>query len=412
MVEKLLYMAFLHLPDAIVYRLVSAIAFLRSVYRMVTHLAMDVRLYSGRRSGGPVRMLWIGTRELQEYVLDILYDGEYEEEILGSTNLLGLRKTIASLSDRCDLVYVEQSVLLPTWDGFERIPHSLDMRTRLEPSTWTKRRYRRIRNLLQKENVELRLYKISEHLDQFQLFYQELYAPYISLRHGQDQVESLEAMKRFYAKGHLILAYHKEQAIAGNVLLEQGDTLLGCKYGIRDSNNELHRAAASNYSSLKHARENGFTHFDAFHAKPFLRDGLFCNKRSWGLDAHIEKRNYYFDRDLCFRVVNYVFGVTDFMSAHPYIHVRDGELVASLLGRESALVDDVVDQYRDLNTGGIARYEFHVGCPVTDQERHEINERCELPPDSKVIAFVNYGDGSAVWFQESARGRKACQPIS
>jgi hypothetical protein len=409
MVEKLLYTVFLYAPDAMLYRVISAIAFLRSAYHMLTHLRMDVRLYSGWRSGSLVRMLWIGTCELQEYILHILYDSEYKEEPRGSTHLLGLRKTIARLSDRCDLVYVEQSALLPVLNGFKRIPHSLDMKAKLEPSIWTRKPYRQARNLTERENVELRLYKISEHLDKLQLFYRELYAPYIGSRHGQDRVESLESMQRFYAKADLLLAYHKGQAIAGTLFLEQGDTLLGCKCGIRDPGERCHRAAAAYYPTLKHAQENGVDCVDAFHAKPFLRDGLFRHKREWGFDAHIEKRNYYFDRDLCFRVVNYGAGVTDFLSAHPYVYVQDGELVASLLSREGALVDDVVDQYHALNTGGIARYEFHVGRRVTNGERSEIYERCELPPDSNVITFANYRDGSAVRSPEPASGRKACQ---
>ncbi|MFQ5822848.1 MAG: hypothetical protein ACE5JB_02205 [bacterium] len=388
--KTLLYFTFLYVPDWLLYFLISIVAHLKSIYRIVIHFKKAIELYEGYRNGYPVKMLWIGTEEMKDYIVKMLYESGHQVTKLKGTNLISLQKTIDRLSVQCDLIYVERNSLLPSLKGFRRIKQALNTKARLEERNNIK--YRRTMRLIAKNDIEFKDFKISKNIDQLRLFYDQLYAPHISSRYGETSVESFDSLKTFYAKGVLLLAYLKGEAIAGAIFLCQGDTLIYCKYGVRDANDNLHRAAGSCYSHMKYAEDNKFTHYDAFHVKPFFNDGVFRYKRDCGLSVQIDRRIYYFDTDLYLRVINYSSGVVDFLSANPFIFVRSGKLVASLLchSEDSSLVDAIVRQYRECVTGGIARYEFNIERELSERERNEIYQRCSVSEENDQIAFINY----------------------
>ncbi len=399
-VNNLLYYIFLFVPDSLLYFFISIAAYLRSLYRIVVHFNMAVELYEGYRKGCLVKILWIGTEEWKDYILEILYDSRYEVKKLEHTNLINLQKTIDNLPRNCDLIYIEQNSLLPVIKGLKKIEQALNTIMRANElrdihspnSTKSKRRiYTRKIKLIEKNRIEFREFKVSKHIAQLRLFYEQLYAPYISHRWGKNSVESFDAMRIFYSKGILRLAYLDGEAIAGTLFLHSHDTLISCKYGVRDPNNKVHRAACSIHSYLKYAEDNNITYFSAFSVKPFFNDGVFHYKRDCGLSVQIDKRNYYYDKKLYLKVMNYSLGTVNFLIEEPFIFVRNGNLVANLMcsGGSPNLVDEIIDQYQRYRTGGIKQYEFYVPRELTEQEKHQIYQRCGISKAENVFTFIN-----------------------
>ncbi|PID58072.1 hypothetical protein CSB45_05110 [candidate division KSB3 bacterium] len=389
-VNTALYRVFLYLPDPVLYFFISLAAFLRSLFRIVVHFNMTVDRYEGLRNGHPVTLLWIGTDEMKKYILEKLYDSEYRFTHVTRTNVFMLKNTLRDLSPHVDLMYVEMNSLLPGLQDFMRIKPYVLSSMRVEE--YKKKKYNEARKLLERNGVELKEFSIRTHLDRFRLFYEQLYVPHISSKWGKQSVESFDMLKIFYAKGVLQTAYHGDEAIAANVWLFQGDTLVKCKYGVRNAKDKLHRAAASYYTSLDYAKKHGFVYFNGFHVRSFMNDGLFRYKREWGLSVSVEERNYYFDKDLYLNVVNYCPGVIDFLREEPFLAVRDHGLRAQLLCscRDSGLVEEIMTHYHRYKTGGVALYEFHVARDVTDQEKDEIYRRHEVSEATNLFRFITY----------------------
>jgi len=375
--RQFLFLLFLYLPDPILYLMVSIAAFTRSVYRTISNYNLSVESYEGLRGGKSVRMLWIGTDEMKGYILHMLYDSEFKTTKLADTNIFKLKKTIDSLSDSHGLIYVEMNRLLPALSGFKQIPPYLNTIMKLDELNNTE--CRRIMKIVHEASVEFRAFKVSDDIDKLQLFYEQLYAPHISSKYPEVEVESFDSMRIFYAKGVVLLAYLDGAAIAGSLLLPRGDTLMLCKYGIADAEDPIHRAAGSYYNMISYTQSLGFTQFSSFHARPFLNDGLFRHKRGCGMSFEIERRNYYFDRNLYCRVVDYNRGTIDFLSENPFAFVRDGKLVANVTcpPMDSGIVDEVVSRQSKALTGGIDRYEHCIMQDLTREERDMIIRRCE-----------------------------------
>lgn len=339
----------------------------------------------------PVKAVWVGTDEMKPYMLDKLYWGNYQSTQMANMTLMNFRSQLKVYDQQYDIIFLELNSLLPPMGGFKRIKKELYTKLRIKDVR--KEFYRRTIRLVEKNNIEFKVYEVSKNVDRLRTFYDELYAPHISAAFGSSSLESFESMKSFYPKGWLRLGYLNGEPIAGTLFLFRKDILIACKYGVRDPANKVHRAAASTYSQLKYAKDMAFKQYHGFHTKPFLNDGVTTHKRMCGLDLQIEKRLYYFNKDIYLRIVNFNPGTIDFLSKEPFVFVSRGELVANLtcpIG-SSSLVQDVIRQYRKYRTKGIARYEINIERELSRQEKHEIFKRCHQSVSQKSLVFNNYG---------------------
>jgi hypothetical protein len=380
---------FLYTPDSLLHWCLSFTAFCRSSFKVILHYRLKVERYTGDYNGYAVSIGWIGTGEMKDYILKMVYGEQWHVTTYSPTNLYSLQNKINELSMKCDLIYVERFSILPRLRGFKCIKPILNTWMPVEAledpkseHSTSKRRVKnkRIMKQVAEANVKYCDFRVSEHPEQLRFFYHQLYEPHISKTYGINNVESFDWMKIFYAKGVLTMAYIDGEAISGWLHLHNGDTLIECKYGIRDPTDKLQRAVSSHSSFLHYAQTKQYRFVSAFHVNPFLNDGVFINKRECGFGVKWESKKYYRDKDLYIKVVEYSQGVINFLFNNPFIFEEEGKLVANLLvdGSTSDLSEHIVEQFKRHRTVGVNQYHFTVNRELTEAEQNTIYQRCGL----------------------------------
>lgn len=399
--NRILFLFFLYTPDKLLHVCLSIAAYFRSILRVILHYRLDVERYTGIYNGKPVTVGWIGTGEMKDYILKTFYVEKEQVTKLPTAKLLNVKKTIAEMTNSCDIIYVEQFSILPPLKKFKRIKPDLNTLMAvndlhnigsIHSTQKRRRRDRETQKLIEKSGIVYKEYEIARHPEKLRLFYDQLYAPHISANYGGSRVEPFKWMQIFYAKGFLRLAYDNGKVISGSLFLKNNNTLTWCKYGVSDSSNKLHRASSSIHMHLQYAKEKRLQYFSAFHTKPFLNDGGFRYKRECGLGVIRESRNYYCDRDVYIKVTNYRSGVADFLQENPFIFEKNGKLVASLLCTEESkdLPSKIIEQYTRYRTAGIHQYQIHIKRELTPAEKETISKQCGLAGDNNRLTFLTY----------------------
>ena len=85
--------------------------------------------------------------------------------------------------------------------------------------------------------------------------------------------------------------------------------------------------AASNLHSIQFVREQGYPTLGLGSCRSFLDDGGLANKVRWGLSVRGYSRFGHF-----LHVFRIDAGVKSMLRAHPFIHIRDGELWGAVFG--------------------------------------------------------------------------------
>ncbi len=121
---------------------------------------------------------------------------------------------------------------------------------------------------------------------QFDIFYHEMYVPYIAKRH-QDRaiVGKYYEIRSDFENGGLVLIRHKERLVAGAIYQVYGDL---CQLGVmgmgKGSSDLVGRGAvvAIIWSVLEWARRQGLRTLDIGGSRGYLANGVFRFKRKWG----------------------------------------------------------------------------------------------------------------------------------
>mgnify|MGYP001949687651 CR=1 FL=1 len=115
-------------------------------------------------------------------------------------------------------------------------------------------------------------------------FYDELYKPYISSRHGDSSViiEKQEFISKIKHSEIMQLMY-QGKVIAAAQINNDGSTLSLGWTGVRDSDDRELRGAADalDYFCVKHAFDTDCTSVDMGHSRPVLSDGILKYKKKW-----------------------------------------------------------------------------------------------------------------------------------
>ena len=395
--KHLLFIFFLYTPEKLLNICLSIAAYLRSILRVLQNYRIDVVRYTGYYNGKPITIGYIGSGEMKDYILNILYKNQCEVTKLNDELFFNLQKRIENLSKSFDMLFVERYSILPSLPDFKRILPNVnthikvsDLKSLDSIKITRERRYRL--KLIANNGVQFRDFKISEHLEKLKYFYDKLYAPHIAATHGKENVESFDWLKIFYAKGFLRLAYIDNTIISGSLFIQRNDTLIHCKYGVLDPLNKIHRAAGSIHSHLQYAEENNIRFYSGFHAKPFFSDGVFHYKRTSGLGVKRETRNYYFDKYLYMNVLRYSSGVIDFLTDNPFIYEHNRTLNAHLLIKEEAtdLAEKIIELYTRYRTAGIDRYKFYIKRELTSSEKELIYRKSGLAEAKHQLTFLTY----------------------
>jgi len=180
-------------------------------------------------------------------------------------------------------------------------------------------------------------------------FYDELYKPYISSRHGDSSV--IIERPVFLGKikhSQIMRLMYQGKVIAAAQIDNDGSTLSLGWTGVHDSDDRELRGAADalDYFCVKHAFDTGCTAVDMGHSRPVLSDGILKYKKKWRAAVNmgvVPQGSFVFQ-------VNAITSASKrFFVENPILSKGSGGLTANLLvedakegGQEwQALFDDV-----------------------------------------------------------------------
>jgi hypothetical protein len=140
-------------------------------------------------------------------------------------------------------------------------------------------------------------YEYSKELEDFDLFYQRMYSPYIRLRYGaHEELRSFEDMRSYFIEcGGLILVKQYQELICGMICyLDNG----GCdahEMGVMDGRFELVKQGSNValwWFMLDWARGQGSKWFNFGNSRAHTSDGPFNFKRQWGTRVQTDKHKF------------------------------------------------------------------------------------------------------------------------
>lgn len=175
-------------------------------------------------------------------------------------------------------------------------------------------------------------YEMAYDEENFNIFNEKFYLPYISKRHGDEAL--IENLKVFWdSTPSPAVMYIKENGVivGGSLVRKEGDTLEGLRLGLLDGNEEYLRhgvVGAIYYYGVIEGQKMGCRYMDVGGSRPFLTDGL--TKYKMGLGGEFIPdcsfwRNYHW-----IGINDQSEWAKDFIDNNPFMHLdADQKLVRS-----------------------------------------------------------------------------------
>ncbi len=169
---------------------------------------------------------------------------------------------------------------------------------------------------------------LSEDPSDLEVFYHQMFVPYSVARFGKRAViDTFQQMKTLFTGGFLIFILKNGERIAGVLCRAGKQRLTYFRAGIMNGDEAMLECGAMTavyYYMMDYAVKNGLHELDALGSKPFLNDGVYRYKASWGAFAEPYEDQYV-------RTIHYVCGershqVASFFQALPTVMIRDGSL--------------------------------------------------------------------------------------
>ena len=156
----------------------------------------------------------------KNYYRSMIFKENYDENYLGKVWIWSLFLFFWRFRKKYDLIFVKNRMkicnlfrskkrfVIPDW-----ISCDIDLDSDLILQSISKRTFKHNIRKIKKSNFRYTITKDPRH---FHFFYNDMYLPYLSKRHGDLGLEiSLERMKRSFEHGELLLIKNEQQIIAG-----------------------------------------------------------------------------------------------------------------------------------------------------------------------------------------------------
>ncbi|MCG8691647.1 MAG: hypothetical protein MI806_10600 [Minwuiales bacterium] len=290
------------LPDSLSRRLPAGVDVLASSIRR-SRLALAWRRLGLARvqgrcaaSGRTATVVVAGESPVNNYILQTVFDGATERTPLGRCWLGALPKRLRDLEQDADLLIARVETGVSEWlfgDTGLRLPESIDARIAVPgpderwPPTHSARSNtkRVVRNAL--------TWSISRDPADFDLFYDEMYVPFVRDRFGAlGTVTSRTALRYRFARGGLQWIWQGSDRVGGQVLEPEGRQLRCVVMGCDPARNaaQLGLVAATFLFAMEYARRHGFDVVDRGGTLPSLCDPVLTSKHFWGADFATRSR--------------------------------------------------------------------------------------------------------------------------
>jgi hypothetical protein len=187
-------------------------------------------------------------------------------------------------------------------------------------------------------------YEISSDLNKLEMFYYQMYLPYIISRHGkQANCASFYTFRHLFERGSkLMLIKHDDEYIFGSLFLIKKNRVHALYSGIMERKTDYLKkgvGAASYYFSILWAKENKAKFIDFGISRAFLNDGLFRYKKKWG--TTIEKAGNAYSGIFAFKLFNYNKGIESFLVNNPFISIRNNQFKGIIFTKNRFIPEEI-----------------------------------------------------------------------
>jgi len=268
------------------------------------------RLIEGKinNSNQSIRCLFIENSNYMSYVSEKIFEGKSRILNHSRVYLPSVNKIIRDLMDEFDLCvaivpkrYDSSLNDLLDFRSDEYVSQVIDIAGTMDDVK--KRFHQKKRQLSNKIDVKSGFsYKVSKDLDDFSMFYNEMFLPLITRKYGDNSdIEPYEDMKILFQKGFLVLVSHDNKYVSGALCIVENNSLVFRRSGVLHGDDEYIKLGAQNalyLFNIYHAKDLDLKSVDTMKSMAVLNDGVFRTKREWGAtvypDGESKSRMYLF----------------------------------------------------------------------------------------------------------------------
>jgi hypothetical protein len=149
-----------------------------------------------------------------------------------------------------------------------------------------------------------------------------MYLPYISKRHGKSaKLSNFFALYQVFRKGGVLLVKLDGEYVSGILYDIHGDKVNARVLGIYEGKDQYLKEGAGEatlYFLIKWSKRQGYKEINYGLCEPFMNDGLFTYKKSWGMKVKPHKGISI--RGL--RVRNFSTSVMEFLAENPLVFIE------------------------------------------------------------------------------------------
>ena len=324
----------------------AALEYIWEASASVRNLQVDVMIIEGaeRFSKDSLRTLYVGRHENDAFMLNLIYEKYEVTKKHANIPITGFFKWLGLYRHLADLVILDHELLLsrlyqsPSWLV---IPQWIRQKFYV-PDSWedvlAKFRKNTKKTDLRKVRKYRLSYRITRNKNDFDLFYEKLYKPYLEMRFEDEVIiEPKSKVLRQCRKGELMQIIREGEVVAAVLLHKSEGRLAYVWVGIPDHiDAEMSKGAFSAlyYFTILYGFNTGCHEIDFLGTRPLLNDGLFQYKRKWGA---VVQRSPIPRGDILLKPVRETNAVRSFISHNLFI-VREGKnLVGKIFYSEGIL---------------------------------------------------------------------------
>ena len=297
----------------------------------IARLSLPAYLYESEN----MRFVYAGYSSIKRnYYTRMVLNNTQKETYIGRLMFWQLKRLIKS--SNLDLVISEISRIslnhFQTHGGYV-IPEWVEMRINIdrpldELSRESVSDFARVARRIRKYNLS---YEMLSDDESFNYFYNRMYLPYISKRHGEEAlIEDLNLFWKSSPSPILIFIRENGIVVGGSLIKKNGDTLKGIRLGLLDGNDEYMRhgvIGAIYYFCVIEGQKMGCNYLDIGGSRPFLNDGL--TKYKLGLSAEFAIESSPWKEYLWLGVKDGSLAANEFLQKNPFMHLSKDNLYLS-----------------------------------------------------------------------------------
>jgi len=259
----------------------------------VNRLRFKVWLITGldKLSGKHYTVVFSGHPTSKNYFSELIFGNRYRVTFLG--NLWVWQLMILLFQNRRRYLFMlfetresfakfmpgKNLFFIPDWVGAE-VDLSRDMASKSKSSSSIKRNVEKIN----KNKYE---YSISKNSKDLKYFYNNMYTPYIKVRHQNKAfLKKYTEIKKIFHDGELLFIKKDHSIIAGVIINydQPNGTPRLTQLGVLDGNFKYVKdgvISALYYYAMEYLRDMGFRSLNVGWSRPFLHDGILNYKKKW-----------------------------------------------------------------------------------------------------------------------------------